>query len=148
MRVGGFSAGGGLVGAGVGVGVGGRGVAVGWVGVASTWEGVTVKPGGRFGVGPSVPGGWVGVAVGVVVGVSVAVAGSTRTVTAITTAPASLITGSGGWFSRDHMDQPKPARISSTPIINIPRERAGRNLVMSVILSQRQSLVKLNCPMV
>jgi hypothetical protein len=148
MRVGGLSAGGGLVGTGVRVGVGGIGVGGGLVGVGSTWEGVAVNPGSGFGVGPSVLGGWVGVAVGIVVAVSVAVAGSTRAVTAITTAPASLITGSGGWFSRDHIDQPRPARISSIPIISIPRERAGRNLFMSSILSQRQCLVKLNCPVV
>jgi hypothetical protein len=148
MRVGGFSAGGGLVGVGGGVGVGGTGVAGGLVGVASSGVGVTVQFGSWSGVGPSVLGGWVGVAVGDAVGVSVAVAGRTRTVTAITTAPASVITGSGGWFTRAQMPQPSPARINTVPIINIPRDRVGSIFVMQVILSQRQCLVKPNCPMV
>jgi len=137
MRVGGRSAGGGLVGVGVGVGVaeGGICVAGGLDGVDSVCVGVTVQFGSKSGVGPSVLGGWVGVGLGDAVGVSVAVAGSSRAVTAITTAPASVITGSGGWFTRPQMPQPNPTRISNPPMINMPRERAGSILSMALILS-------------
>jgi len=135
MRVGGRSAGGGLVGVGVGVGEGGSCVAGGLVGIDSVGVVVTVQSGNRFGVGPLVLGGWVGVGVGDAVGVSVEVAGSSRAVTAITTAPASVITGSGGWFTRPQMPQPNPARISNPPMINMARERAGSILSMALILS-------------
>ncbi len=133
MRVGGPSAGGGLVGVGVGVGVGGIGV-----GGEAGDSGVTVQSGSRAGVGPSVcdesvgtrEGRGVGVA-GSSVGVREAVTGSERAVTASTTAPASVMTGSGGWSNRVQIPHPRPARISNPPSSNMALERAGTNLFMS-----------------
>ena len=138
MRVGGLSAGGGLVGLGVGVGVGGTGVGRWWVGDGSGGSGVTVQSGSRSGVGPLAGDDSVGIrdgrgvgAAASSVGVGGAVTGSERAVTASTTAPASVMTGSGGWLHRVQTPQPRPARISNPPSNNIPFERAGTNLFMA-----------------
>lgn len=135
MRVGGSSAGGGLVGLGMGVGVGGTGVAGGLVGDGFEGSGVTVQSGSRAGVGPTADGGSVGTTdgwgvalTGSSVGVREAVTGSERAVTASTTAPASLMTGADGWLTRVQIPQPRPARIRNPPRSSMPRERAGTNL--------------------
>jgi hypothetical protein len=158
IRVGGSSAGGRLVGegegVGVGVGVSGTGVGIWLVGVGSGSGGVIVHSGRRSGVGPSIAGVLVGVCVAVGVGVAVGVSlvgvvvGSGGAVSAKTTAPASEITGAGGWLTRTHTPQPKPARIRIPPNINITLDRLGNNLFMLLILAQSKYLVKSSCVVV
>jgi len=144
MRVGGFTAGG-LVGLGVGLGVS---VAVG--GVVMVGLGVAVG-GSGVGLGPvlgAVERG-VGVLVGVEVlaGAGVAVAGtlvgrSTAAVTASTTAPASVNSGSGGRWTHWRTPQPAPVRIIKKPTSNKLLDRTGTCFLISTILFKRQPLVK------
>jgi hypothetical protein len=131
IRVGGLSAGGHGVGLGVGVGVGGRAVGE-FVAVGSGGRGVAVAGSAGVNVALVAAVGWVGkgVAVGLAVGVDVAgpVVGLGGAVSASTTAPASVMTGGGGAWTRIQTAQPNPVAISSPPTINMPFERAGTAL--------------------
>jgi hypothetical protein len=105
-------------------------------------------------VGPSIAAVLVGVSVAVGVGVAVGATlvgvavGSGGAVSAKTTAPASEITGAGGWLMRTQIPQPNPARIRMPPNSNITLDRVGNNLFIILILAQLKCLVKYSCVVV
>ena len=133
MCVGGVCALGQEVGVGLGVRVGSGGVGDGFGGVV-----VGCHSGRSAGVGPPAAGDWVGRGVGVggSAGVDVGVAEGSAVwsgaVTATTTAPSSVMTGSGGALTRVQIPQPKPVRSISTPRINMLRDRNGIILRIAV----------------
>jgi hypothetical protein len=153
IREGGSSALGRGVGVGVGVGGGGNGVDGGWVAVGSNGGCVTVHCGSSSGVGPLSLAGRVGSAVKVGTGVSVGVMDVARVgsrvgaaVSASTTAPSSVMVGSGGTLTRDHTPQPIPPRIRSVPRISMALERIEALLLIVAYPSETALSCQVNLP--